>query len=215
MTHGQAEAARGRLEAFLNALLEASISALNNAELAAFDGSAGLDATPVPLFSRGPSKAQACRPAIPTAAGWHPRRRSPRARGRQGQAPAEDLLGAGGHHRHPGPAARRAARASRSRHRPGAGPARPGPRRHRRPGPGLCRRPRAQGQLARLRPRVYRCATRAIPAARTRPRLPAGHGLPDRPARHPGKHRRSHPGRGQLVLSRPARAADHRHRPPA
>ena len=40
-----------------------------------------------------------------------PRRRPPRTRGRQGQAAAQDLLGAGGHHRHHGPAARRAARA--------------------------------------------------------------------------------------------------------
>ena len=37
----------------------------------------------------------------------------------------------------------------------------------------------------------------------------------DRPARHPGQHRRRHPGRGHLVLPRPARAADHRHHPPA
>ena len=144
-----------------------------------------------------------------------PRRRPPRARRRQGQAAAEDLLGAGGHHRHHGPAARRAARASGSRHRPGAGPARRRPRRHRRPGPGLRRRPRAQGRLARLRPCLHRGATRAIPAARPRPGLPAGHGLPDRPARHPGQHRRRHPGRGNLVLPRPARAADHRHHPPA
>jgi hypothetical protein len=56
MTRAQAEAARSRLEAFINALLEASISALTDAERTASDGSAGLDATPVPLFSRGPSK---------------------------------------------------------------------------------------------------------------------------------------------------------------
>ena len=37
----------------------------------------------------------------------------------------------------------------------------------------------------------------------------------DRPARHPGQHRRGHPRRGNLVLPRPARAADHRHHPPA
>ena len=144
-----------------------------------------------------------------------PRRRPPRARGRQGQAAAQDRLGAGGHHRHHGPPARRAARAPRSGHRPGAGPARRRPRRHRRPGPGLRRRPRAQARLARLRPRLHRCAARAIPAARPRPGLPAGHGLPDRPARHPGQYRRRHPGRGHLVLPRPARAADHRHHPPA
>ena len=35
----------------------------------------------------------------------------------------------------------------------------------------------------------------------------------DRPARHPGQHRRRHPRRGNLVLPRPARAADHRHHP--
>ena len=72
MTHGQAEAARGRLEAFLNALLEASISALNNAELAAFDGSAGLDATPVPLFSRGPSRRAGLSASDPDG-GWYVR----------------------------------------------------------------------------------------------------------------------------------------------
>ena len=43
----------------------------------------------------------------------------------------------------------------------------------------------------------------------------AGHGLPRRPARHPGQHRRRAARRGHLVLPRPARAADHRHRPPA
>ena len=56
MTPAQAEAARGRLEAFLNALIEASISVLAGEERAAYDGCTGLDATPVPLFSRGPSK---------------------------------------------------------------------------------------------------------------------------------------------------------------
>ena len=56
MAPGQAEAARGRLEAFLNALIEASISALAADELGAYDGCTGLDATPVPLFSRGPSR---------------------------------------------------------------------------------------------------------------------------------------------------------------
>jgi 2-hydroxychromene-2-carboxylate isomerase len=56
MTPAQADAARQRLEAFINSLLEASISVLEEEERAAFDGSAGLDATAVPLFSRGPSK---------------------------------------------------------------------------------------------------------------------------------------------------------------
>jgi hypothetical protein len=55
MTPGQATAARDRLEALVNALLQASVAVLDDDEQAAFDGGTGLDATPVPLFSRGPS----------------------------------------------------------------------------------------------------------------------------------------------------------------
>ena len=72
MTPGQAEAARGRLEAFINGLLEASISALTDAERAAFDGGTGLDATPVPLFSRGPSKRTGLSASDPDG-GWYVR----------------------------------------------------------------------------------------------------------------------------------------------
>ena len=215
MTPAQAEAARGRLEAFINALLEASISVLTSEERAAYDGCTGLDATPVPLFSRGPSKRTGLCASDPDG-GWYVREGDHREREDDKGKPLRKIcLGPGGHHRHHGPAARRAARAPGSRHRPCAGPARARPRRHRRPGPGLCRRPRAQGRLARLRPRLHRRAARPIPAARPRPGLPAGHGLPDRPARHPGQHRRRHPGRGNLVLPRPARTADHRHHQPA
>jgi len=72
MTPGQAEAARGRLEAFLNALPEASISVLTGDERAAFDGCTGLDATPVPLFSRGPSKRTGLCASDPDG-GWYVR----------------------------------------------------------------------------------------------------------------------------------------------
>ena len=72
MTPGQAEAARGRLEAFINGLLEASISALTDAERTAFDGGTGLDATPVPLFSRGPSKRTGLSASDPDG-GWYVR----------------------------------------------------------------------------------------------------------------------------------------------
>ena len=72
MTAGQAEAARGRLEAFINALLEASISVLTSAERAACDGCTGLDATPVPLFSRGPSKRAGLCASDPDG-GWYVR----------------------------------------------------------------------------------------------------------------------------------------------
>ena len=72
MTPDQAAAARGRLEALVNALLEASVSVLTEDERAAFDGGTGLDATPVPLFSRGPSRrAGLC--ASDPGGGWYVR----------------------------------------------------------------------------------------------------------------------------------------------
>ena len=69
---GQAEAARQRLEAFINSLLEASISVLTEEERAAYDGSAGLDATAVPLFSRGPSRRAGLCASDPDG-GWYVR----------------------------------------------------------------------------------------------------------------------------------------------
>ena len=72
MTPAQAEAARGRLEAFINALLEASISVLTGEELEAYDGCTGLDATPVPLFSRGPSRRTGLCASDPDG-GWYVR----------------------------------------------------------------------------------------------------------------------------------------------
>jgi hypothetical protein len=72
MIPGQAEAARQRLEALANALLEASISVLDKEERAAFDGCTGLDATPVPLFSRGPSRRSGLSASDPDG-GWYVR----------------------------------------------------------------------------------------------------------------------------------------------
>ena len=72
MTPGQAAAARGRLEALVNALLEASVSVLTQDERAAFDGGTALDATPVPLFSRGPSKRTGLCASDPDG-GWYVR----------------------------------------------------------------------------------------------------------------------------------------------
>ena len=72
MTPVQAEAARGRLEAFINSLLEASISVLTSEEREAYDGCTGLDATPVPLFSRGPSKRSGLSASDPDG-GWYVR----------------------------------------------------------------------------------------------------------------------------------------------
>jgi hypothetical protein len=72
MTPDHATAARDRLEALVNTLLEASICVLTDAERAAFDGCTGLDATPVPLFSRGPSK-RTGRCASDPDGGWYVR----------------------------------------------------------------------------------------------------------------------------------------------
>ena len=72
MAPGQAAAARDRLESLVNALLEASVSVLSEDERAAFGGGTGLDATPVPLFSRGPSKRTGLCASDPDG-GWYVR----------------------------------------------------------------------------------------------------------------------------------------------
>ena len=72
MTPAQSQAARTRLEAFLNALLEASVSVLDQDERAAAGGGTGLDATPVPLFSRGPSRRTGLCASDPDG-GWYVR----------------------------------------------------------------------------------------------------------------------------------------------
>ncbi len=72
MTPGQATAARDRLEALVNALLEASVSVLSAEERAASGGCTGLDATPVPLFSRGPSRRAGLCASDPDG-GWYVR----------------------------------------------------------------------------------------------------------------------------------------------
>jgi hypothetical protein len=72
VTPGQAAAARGRLETLVNALIEASVSVLTDGERAAFDGGTALDATLVPLFSRGPSKRSGLCASDPDG-GWYVR----------------------------------------------------------------------------------------------------------------------------------------------
>jgi hypothetical protein len=72
VTPDQATAARDRLESLVNALLEASVSVLTEDERAAFDGGTALDATPVPLFSRGPSRRTGLCASDPDG-GWYVR----------------------------------------------------------------------------------------------------------------------------------------------
>ncbi len=55
LTDAETAVRRQRLEAVINDLVEASVRVCSKDELAGFDGSVGLDATPVPLWSRGPS----------------------------------------------------------------------------------------------------------------------------------------------------------------
>lgn len=62
--------ARGRLEEAVNALIEASLSAMTEAERAARSGAVGLDATCVPLFSRGPSASAGLCASDPDG-GWY------------------------------------------------------------------------------------------------------------------------------------------------
>jgi hypothetical protein len=72
VTPDQATAARDRLESLVNALLEASVSVLTEDERAASGGGTALDATPVPLFSRGPSRRTGLCASDPDG-GWYVR----------------------------------------------------------------------------------------------------------------------------------------------
>jgi hypothetical protein len=72
MTAREVKAARNRLEILINALIEASVSVLDGTERAAFDGATGLDATAVPLFSRGPSRRTGLCASDPDG-GWYVR----------------------------------------------------------------------------------------------------------------------------------------------
>ena len=90
ITTAQAQAARDRLEALVNALIQASISVLDEEERAAPDGSAGLDATPVPLFSRGPSRRAGLCASDPDG-GWHVREGDHRDREDEGGKPLRKI----------------------------------------------------------------------------------------------------------------------------
>lgn len=63
---------RARLEAMVAQLVQASVEVCSHSELLGFDGSLGLDATPVPLYSRGPSKRAGTTASDPDGA-WYVR----------------------------------------------------------------------------------------------------------------------------------------------
>ena len=72
LTLPEVERRRRALESFVNSLLEASCQVLGDEELSGYDGSAGLDATVVPLYSRGPSKGSGTCASDPDG-GWYVR----------------------------------------------------------------------------------------------------------------------------------------------
>ncbi len=72
MDEDEIAARRQRLEGIVNDLLEASVRVCAPEELAHFDGSVGLDATVVPLFSRGPSLRAGTSSSDPDG-GWYVR----------------------------------------------------------------------------------------------------------------------------------------------
>jgi hypothetical protein len=63
---------RRRLESVITMLVQSSVEVLGDGELAGFDGSVGLDATPVPLYSRGPSPRAGTTASDPDG-GWYVR----------------------------------------------------------------------------------------------------------------------------------------------
>jgi hypothetical protein len=70
ITPAQATAARDRLESLSTRCWRPASRCSPNKEMADFDGSTGLDATPVPLFSRGPSKRAGLAASDPDG-GWY------------------------------------------------------------------------------------------------------------------------------------------------
>ena len=161
MLPGQAEAARNRLESLINALIEASVSVLDEEEKAAFDGSTAWTPPRSRCSPAARPGAPGCAPATPTAAGTSARATTANARTTR-ESHCARFPGAGSHHRHHRPAARRAARLPEPHRRPGAGPARGDPGGTGARG-GLRGRPRAQDRLAGLRPRLYPGPARAVP----------------------------------------------------
>ena len=178
MTPDQATAARDRLEALVNALLEASISVLTADERAASDGGTGLDATPVPLFSRGPSRRTGLCASDPDG-GWYVREGDHREREDDKGKPLRKIAWAleatiATTARPPGaPPGCPNLAIGLALTRPGEDPGGTGARVL---ASAAARGP--QDRLARLRPRLHPGAPRAIPPPGPRAGLLPGHGLP-------------------------------------
>ena len=87
LSEAEVASKRAALEKLLGDLVEASVKVCSAGELAGFDGSVGLDATPVPLWSRGPSVHRGTCASDPDG-GWYVRE----ADGRDGTGPEAKAL---------------------------------------------------------------------------------------------------------------------------
>ena len=103
LPEAEVAARQARLEKVLADLLEASVKVCSQDELSGFDGSVGLDATPVPLWSRGPSARRGTSASDPTGAGTYGRATTARGAARTAKH-CGNLLGARSHGRDDGPA---------------------------------------------------------------------------------------------------------------
>ena len=106
LSEAEVAARQGALAKLVADLLEASVKVCSAEELAGFDGSVGLDATPVPLWSRGPSARRGTCASDPDG-GWYIREADHReGSGPDGKALRKILLGPRSHGRDDGAAPR-------------------------------------------------------------------------------------------------------------
>lgn len=177
---------RQRLEGVVNDLLEASVRVCAPEELEGFNGAVGLDATVVPLFSRGPSSRAGTSSSDPDG-GWYVR-----------EGDHRDVVGPKGKQRRKLFWAQEATIVTMGR-APGASPAHPNlvlaallTRPGENPGASaVAAQLGARAWLPRLvprcRPRLHPGAPRALPPAGARARLPRRHGLQGERTRPPGQ----------------------------
>jgi hypothetical protein len=165
LTEAEIAERRGRLEAVIAKLLQASIDICSEDELSGYDGSVCLDATPVPLYSRGPSKRAGTTASDPDG-GWYIRQGDHReVEGPEGKKlrkiffALEATIAVMG--RPPGSVP--SLPEPHRRHRPRATGR--GSRRHRCAGARLCPPKWSQGRLPRGRRRLHPVPAREVPPA--------------------------------------------------
>ena len=155
LTAAEVSRRRQGLESFVSSLLEASTSVLTAEEMSAYDGSVGLDATVVPLYSRGPSKGSSTCASDPDG-GWYVRDGDHRdEEGPRDRKASQGLLGARGDDRHHGPATRCGSLAPEPRRRAHLGPPGRGPGRGGRAGARPARFSRLPARVLGRRPRLH------------------------------------------------------------